>query len=235
MIEMGLGPELLSLRLYGSYARGDHDELSDIDVLAIYGHRPTADFQMALREHLTRRFGRNVDLAEYSSQRIEEFFRKGHLFAWHLYSESRALQNEWNDFFLTLGTPRPYSAAASDARGFLDLLRSTTHEALKPGVSLVYEAGLMYLASRNVAICTSYLMDGRPDFSRLALWNLCDRVGVDVGIDLNVYRKLMHCRFASIRGHRADEPSLSEINRGVEALAHACEVIIERICGRVPQ
>jgi predicted nucleotidyltransferase len=222
---------LVSLRVYGSFSRGDFDEWSDVDVLAVYGERPAKEEQEALRRHLARLYSRKVDVAEYSRPRIEKFFSHGHLFAWHLYSESKSLAAGRDDFFESLGPPAPYADAHSDAEGFLRLLRTSRREIMLAGSSLVYEAGMMYLASRNVAICSSYMMNNRPDFSRLALYNLCNQLQVRPTVSVAAYRTLMLCRFASIRGQEASAPAVGWTSAICKELESLCENVIH-LCSK---
>jgi predicted nucleotidyltransferase len=226
--ELSLPDSLLSLRLYGSFARGDHDDLSDVDVLAVYHTPPSDDARRTIGDQLSKMFTGKVDLAEYSRPRIEEFYQKGHLFAWHLHAESKNLAGGSDPFFDTLGMPAPYKAAHSDAVGFLELLRSTRKEVDKSGVSLIYEAGMMYLASRNVAICASYGLNNRPDFSRWAIYNVCKDLGIGPQIQRSEYEFLMRCRFASIRGHMSVVPLANWIVQTCQSLSLACEQVIER-------
>lgn len=219
---------VLSLRLYGSFGREDFDGLSDVDVLAVYETQPSDTIRSAVRDYLLRRFSRKVDLAEYARPRIEEFFKTGHLFAWHLYAESSSLAEGRDSFFDGLGPPAPYGAAHSDALGFLDLLRSSTQETLKAGVSLVYEAGLMYLASRNIGICTSYSLSERPDFSRYAIYEACRKLKVGEMLAREEYDRLIHCRFASIRGLPCIAPSQSWISEKCDILSSVCADVINR-------
>ena len=227
-VELTLPASLLSLRLYGSFSRGDYDELSDVDVLAVYGKRPSENVRNTVRQQLAKIFTGKVDLAEYSGPRIEEFYKNGHLFAWHLHAESKNLAAGRDSFFEALGAPAPYKAAHSDALGFLELLRTSREEANKAGVSFVYEAGLMYLASRNVAICASYWLNERPDFSRHAMYNVCERLSIEPQVARADYEGLIRCRFASIRGQMSIVPSSSWIVETCQSLSLVCQHIVER-------
>src|SRR5260221_12646618 len=147
---------VVSLRVYGSYCRGDYDDSSDIDVLAVHASPPDQTNRDSLKVSLERSFGRKVDLAEYSSERIREIFLKGHLFAWHLHSESMSLLPQEDAFFSSLGEPANYTDAEVDSNRFKTLLNSIPNELQKVGCSYVYEAGLAYLASRNVGLICSW-------------------------------------------------------------------------------
>lgn len=222
---------VISLRLYGSCCRGDSDELSDVDVLAVYEKTPTDKVRDAVHCQVKGMFNRKVDLAEYSAPRMREFFARGHLFAWHLFSESESLTSERDSFFEELGAPAPYKEARTDAGSFLELVRSGSREVYCKGASVIYEAGLAYLASRNVAICVSYALNGQPDFSRYAIYRVCQRLGVAIGVDRGDYERLIQCRFASIRGQVASDYSAEWFVGVSQLLELACEAVVEKTFG----
>jgi predicted nucleotidyltransferase len=72
-----------TLRLFGSYARGEQSESSDYDVLAVLNRSQIINEN--LKEQITALFEREISISWYSKERIELLFRMGHLFAWHLY------------------------------------------------------------------------------------------------------------------------------------------------------
>jgi predicted nucleotidyltransferase len=228
MNALSLPDSLLSLRVYGSFSRGDNDGLSDVDVLAVYGRRPTVDVRNAVRNEVAKVFPGKLDLAEYSKPRIAQFYKEGHLFAWHLYRESRNLSPSTDFFFEALGEPAPYKAALADAIGFAKLLRTSQDEIDKVGVSLVYEAGLMYLASRNVAICASYGFNKKPDFSRWAIYNVCSRLAIDALVERHDYEELIRCRFVSIRGRTGSVPTKDWLLKTAQSLLLTCDNLIEQ-------
>jgi predicted nucleotidyltransferase len=51
-----------SLALFGSLARGDDHETSDVDLLVVFESKPTFDNFMGLKLDLEDRLGRRVDL-----------------------------------------------------------------------------------------------------------------------------------------------------------------------------
>ena len=201
--------------LFGSRARGDCDESSDIDVLAVYGDSP----DIALREKVHRAahgiFDGNVVVAEYSKLRLNEFFAQGHLFAWHLFQEASPLNislahDEVPYFF---SRPAPYITGSTDARKFHDLLVSI-HDELKnsPG-SLVHEAGLTYLALRNIAMSISPGILPTIDFTRYSPFSVSDCLEIAPPCEHSEYVSLVAARHASQRGSVAPEISNETLQR----------------------
>jgi predicted nucleotidyltransferase len=101
--------------LFGSAARGDLDEASDIDVIAIYGSAVLDVRRCDIKAALTQRYGNRVALAEYSQVRIEEMFTQGHLFAWHLFNEAKPLKRNGSatEHAYSFPRPSPYGGWAS--------------------------------------------------------------------------------------------------------------------------
>jgi len=124
--------------LFGSPARGDADERSDIDVLAVVrsgsGTSTTENVLALVPAHLR---GRPPTIAWYGAGRIAEMFRQGHLFAWHLFYEGIPLY-ERDSFLQTLGSPTPYQDGWADIEAFRSILRAS--------------AGVRVMASRSNGI-----------------------------------------------------------------------------------
>ena len=60
-----------SLGVFGSVARGDDDEKSDLDILVTFEGKATFDRFMDLKLHLEDTFGRSVDLGTPDTLRPE--------------------------------------------------------------------------------------------------------------------------------------------------------------------
>lgn len=60
-----------SLSVFGSFARGEQEEGSDVDMLVDFAASPTLDSYMGLKERLEELLGRHVDLVTRRSMRNE--------------------------------------------------------------------------------------------------------------------------------------------------------------------
>ena len=188
--------------LFGSAARGDVDDASDTDVLLVYGGPCSASMRSATQAGVATAVGRPCSFAEYSRVRLLGLFAAGHLFAWHLHYEARALQVpglEIPEPFV-LGVPSPYTTAALDAGNFLELLGSVVARCGANCVSQVYECGLAYLALRNVGISLSAVVLRRPSFTRWAPFEVAEELGLSPPCKKNTYDQLAAARHASQRG-----------------------------------
>jgi predicted nucleotidyltransferase len=194
------------LFLFGSAARGDNDPTSDIDVLAVYPDVIDENHRDIILQKLKLEFGERVALAEYSSARIDEMFAEGHLFAWHLYSEAKQFffDESAKDNIYIFHKPEPYLNAEEDAMRFLDLLRSVDFKINSSTYgSPVHEAGLVYLALRNIGMALSSKHFNRPDFTRHSPFNLSTKMRIDPPCEPSTYNSMIAARHSSQRGFQA--------------------------------
>jgi len=207
--------------LFGSSARGDADSSSDTDVLLVYEHEPSILERQRAKELVFERLGKECSFGEYTSERLSGMFSDGHLFAWHLYLEARPLDVAgFSNVNLAFPQPEPYLYAVRDAMNFMDLLRSCVAEVGRKTASLVYEAGLGYVAIRNIGMSLSALALTRPEFDRHVAFKVARALGTASPCRLEEYDLLVAARHSSQRGF--DEPSL-DANVLLSTLNHALD------------
>lgn len=171
------------LYIFGSLARGEVSPTSDIDILVI--------------PFTTNRSLFPTEWSIYSPELVEEYFRKGRLFAWHLHLEARCIFTPNKISFLAaLGAPAPYSTMAQDIRELERLLKEAIEEIKSGTNSLVYELGIVYTAIRDIAMSASWALLGAPCFSRLAPYEL----PVSCPLPFMAYEDAMLARHSSTRG-----------------------------------
>lgn len=216
--------------LFGSSARGDADSSSDIDVLVVYEHEPSMLERQQTKGAVLDQLGKECSFGEYTSERLTAMFADGHLFAWHLHQEARALSVVGiGDIEFSFPRPSPYRSARRDARNFLELLASCARAVEGQTVSLVYEAGLGYVAIRNIGMSLSALALPRPEFDRYVSFKVARTLGTHPPCDLGYYDLLVSARHSSQRG--LDAPSLdasellSTLKRAVDWAEESLEVV----------
>src|SRR3546814_18957257 len=89
-----LPSNVVSIRLFGSMARGDYDDLSDVDVLVVVEDRSGKVPEEAVRAHLSPTICHPPTISWYGRKRLSTMFAEGHLFAWHLFHQSKSLWGE---------------------------------------------------------------------------------------------------------------------------------------------
>ncbi|MHB8623880.1 MAG: nucleotidyltransferase domain-containing protein [Sulfuricaulis sp.] len=186
------------LYLYGSGARGDALDDSDVDVLVVFGSKNTMRGSNVNLPHGTIPIGKKPDLSFYSLDRLRNMYRDGHLFAWHLHTEARFL-GEGHDYLSALGKPDPYSSVEEDVSPLRELLSSIKDAISKSPESLIYEAGLLYVCARNIAMCLSYDSPRGLTFSAYAPYWLANSDN-PFPIPRKRYELLRRARLAGTRG-----------------------------------
>lgn len=158
---------LVTSLLFGSCSRGDEDKQSDIDVLVVVDDGDTT-IDSATREAITTAFGARTELSVYSVSRLAEMFRTGHLFAWHLWQDSSPgpIPGTTPDLLANLGQPSPCPNALQEAKDLHEDLTACVRELRNGTNSPRFEAGLVYICLRNIAIQLSWYLPNGPTFSR---------------------------------------------------------------------
>ncbi len=198
--------EILSLRLFGSVARADSDVNSDLDVLAVLpSDRPLSS---DLKCTVERLFDQNASISWYSRRRIEEMFNEGHLFAWHLFNESLPLIP---DFIEGLGQPRNYEEAVADVESLIEILIPIPTQLDNCAGNAVYEAGLLFLCMRNIALSASWFSPTGLDFTRHSPFNTERTLGINFPITRKDYDVLIKCRLSGQRGFSSPKISSKDV------------------------
>ncbi|ANM14026.1 MULTISPECIES: nucleotidyltransferase domain-containing protein [unclassified Rhizobium] len=192
------GGTLLASYVFGSVGRGQADHLSDLDILAVVENakgKVPENVVLATVPATLRRMKSSISW--YGENRLREMFANGELFAWHLHRETRPLFDT-QGFLAKLGTPSPYRDTERDVASFIKVMREIPAQiALNQG-NAIYEAGLIYVCLRNIAMSASWDLCDAPDFSRYSIFNLggvprCPLSQVE-------FEQAMFCRMAGQRG-----------------------------------
>jgi predicted nucleotidyltransferase len=205
--------------LYGSHARGDADELSDIDMLVI---SESVDDPIDVSDLYPER---SASVTRYTWAELEGMVESGSLFLLHLELEGRPLTESPSvkgRLAAALSRLGRYKFAARDAQGFSDVLSDVRHS-LWDGGSLVYELATLGTVVRHTAIL-GCAMAGQPCFSRYEpvrrvseLWGTKGRWESDFDL---LYRYRLYAD-----GRLSKPPSAT-----LEFATHWCNLAEELIC-----
>jgi hypothetical protein len=154
-----------SVWLYGSFAPGDADAMSDVDLLVV---GEWAAPECLLPEPL-RHFPRSV--SSYELAEIEAMAECGSLFLRHIAAEGRPLHRTGQigeSVERLLAVLPPYRGARRDVRGFRLALRDIEESLSHDGV-LSYELAVLAGMLRHAAVLVTHL-SGATQFGRLDAW-----------------------------------------------------------------
>ncbi len=204
---------MVHIYAFGSLCRGDIDQDSDIDLLAIVdGHDDRFD---------------QFTYSVYSYDRILELWTEGNPFAWHLYREAKMIfSSDDRDFFEDLGCPKEYLAGYTDCQRFYEIFQQAKASYLASNTSKVFDLSAMFLGMRNFATCYSLGFTEVPTFSRNSAKELGDK---SIAIKAEVYDTLKQARILCTRATGdiiSDEkmveiePSFSKIEKWMVNILH---------------
>lgn len=193
--------DIIYLGYFGSVVRADSDESSDTDILCVLKDNSVAN-ELELRKaiHEETLALRNLDCSTYSHKRLIEMWKEGHLFAWHIYLESKPFKG-FEGFNEIMGLPSKYSNSSVDILRLRELLFDVRFSLNEKFISKVYEAGLIYVAVRNIGISASWYSSSGLNFSRMSPYSL--NIGgekINFPIPKYTYAKLVAARHAAMRG-----------------------------------
>ena len=187
--------------LFGSHARGEIDEGSDVDVLVVYDERELSN---ELTASLIDRYGENVDLSHYSYAGLAKLVDQRALFAWHLRREGVPVFHRKGRLEGMLQDMKPYDAHIRDL-GVLTMVFDDAVASLRNGWASSFDLGVVGTVIRNTGIIMHDLF-GSWDFSPKAPIRLAFVTGApSLPIDSELYAHLCSCRRASERGRSVDD------------------------------
>jgi predicted nucleotidyltransferase len=212
---------ILSVRLFGSRARGDAETCSDTDILCVM-ETVRNEVKSEAEDLIRRVYGADISVSFYSSRRLGEMFEYGHLFAWHIYNESRFLPGFSKcDWIETLGKPRPYTDAVRDVRELAEIMSSIPENLMECPANAIFEAGLLCLCLRNIAMSLSWYSAHGLSFSRFVPFEITPPFP-GPPINLNCYRQYLRCRHASTRGLTSEHVSPETVLSDAELCLEWC-------------
>ncbi|MBR9884377.1 MAG: nucleotidyltransferase [Oceanospirillales bacterium] len=169
---------------FGSVCRGEVDISSDIDMLAIVNGYDS-------------RFNPS-DYSIYSYERIQDLWKQGNPFAWHLFLESKLVYSQDGiDHLKSIGEPSAYKSGITDCENFREIFLSAKNSIDGSDLTEIFDLSSVFLAVRNFATCYSLHNEISPDFSRNSARNLGNH---SIPIDASTYSLLERSRVLCTRG-----------------------------------
>lgn len=207
---------VVCIRAFGSRTRGDHDSLSDRDVLIVLREVGRPEDPDSLERAVAATLGERIDAAIYSERHLRTLFREGHLFAWHLWRESKALGGTCPTLIEEIGPPAPNTDAAQEIDDLGLLLACLQPDA--SAETVVYDAGILYVVLRNAATSATWFFGPDAlDFSRRSPWGLEALGGPSSPLGEGDYEQLVRARKATTAGLTPPNITVAQLSRWREA------------------
>lgn len=190
--------------LYGSKARGDHDTVSDLDILVVENADYTSSLDLPIGASVVR-----YDWSEFSAMRDY-----GSLFLRHLKKEARILSGDiagQSRYLSILDTLPAYARTNHDIRAFEKAIDDSEDAIELDDTSFEFELSSIATVVRHASILGCYLA-GSPEFARcesVQLFCQVARLPADIAED---FSELYRYRIAVVReAGLPPKPSLSYV------------------------
>lgn len=210
--------DLIGVYVFGSVARGERDERSDLDLLAVVEDGKGKVDEREVLAFVPRDCRElEASISWYGRKRLRQMFANGELFAWHLHGEAKPIF-EFEPVLASFGQPSRYVDAVEDIASFRKVLSGIPEQIQMAPDNASYELGLVYVCLRNICMSASAVLNDKPDFSRYSPFNL--RGFKHVPLSVGEYDAAMACRMAGQRGMAPpsvmDLPSANSIFSRIE-------------------
>ncbi len=195
--------------LYGSHARGNNDESSDVDLFVAADPEISSDkIERFISVSLAR-----MSVSRYGWGEIRAMAKYGSLFLYHLRLEGHPLyeasqcSGTLGDILATLGD---YQHTERDLVGFLTVLRDIRDSLEENGVD-IFELAVLGTIIRHCSILGCWLI-GKPSFGRVEpVKQIVDALGLPSAIatefpELYRYRMYWEGRYARLGLRDAHDP-----------------------------
>lgn len=195
---MNIFENIEMVRVFGSRTRGDFDEFSDFDIIVVYNDLDALN-RGEIQKVIEAKFHSEVSISWYSQSKLDDYFQNGHLFAWHIYLESQKIDGLPDNYLSPSIIPNEYKNYKSDVQSLIRIIDSIRKALEKNPKNIIYEAGLLYVCCRNIAMSASSKLGDKMDFGRYSPFNLTKSKST-FPISKEEYKSLINCRLASMRG-----------------------------------
>ncbi|MFC1561235.1 nucleotidyltransferase domain-containing protein [Candidatus Latescibacterota bacterium] len=219
-----MDPNILSIIIYGSHARKDHDASSDFDLCILTKERQNHELNHEEIKEATGLFeAQNLNLVCYPDSVVDSMLKYGSLFLWHLKLEGKILYGE--DYFTNKVRKLKqfkthYEEIIYHLELFQDLLRSWIFLSIPNELDL----SIMFTLSRNACMVLSHKA-GKPSFGRLSSFSATKELFADLPMTIDEYLYLSNWKIIYERDCDSKHPlpnadEYKKILSAVEGLLH---------------
>lgn len=195
--------------LFGSVARGDQDEKSDIDILIVIDDCPEAEY-IKCKDKFSSVL--NVPVSWLSIYRINKIIKMhsiGSYFLWHIKKEGKVIYSRDNELATLLLSLPSYTSIKNDLKEYSEILSDIVDELDNQYICIEYELSVLASLVRNTCIAISFL-NGRLDFGRnsAVMYCVCKyqiNITIEEYSDLYRYRLYNAGKIKSVPSGKIDQ------------------------------
>lgn len=195
--------EVLAITLFGSAARGDFDDNSDVDIFLLVADVPF-DKLLHLQEWCATAFRLPTQsVSAYSARTAAAMATSGALLLWHLRLEGRVLFQRDGAADSLLRSLTPFTAFTIELETFNGLVDDVAEAWIAGRGPTELDLHVLQLVVRNVCILVTVFF-GTPTFGRMSAVERAKQLAPAVPVDLGIYRELCAWHLLFLRGHKSD-------------------------------
>lgn len=158
--------------LFGSVARKDDDEFSDIDILIVINECNENEY-IKYKKNFSRILQIPIEwISLYRFSKIEKMQQKGSYFLWHIKKEGIKLFSRYGELESLLKILPRYNYIEEDLNEYNQILNDIENELDNNEISINYELSVLASLVRNTCIALAYI-NNRFDFGRKSVIITC--------------------------------------------------------------
>jgi hypothetical protein len=215
--------DVLTVVEFGSAARGDDDEHSDIDLFIMCRDMPAENI-IELRNKCVRPgIGSAMNVSAYKQADVLEMAGSGSLFLWHLKLEGRVVFSKGGIFQNIVAKLRAYNGYEKNFKLYLQILGDVKESFDRRRTLNEFDYALLFTLARNT--CMQLCMrHGSPEFGRKSVYIRAKEIcGGALLMDEALYDHLFgwktwYERGVCVRGWDSTSYTCGSIIKGVERL-----------------
>jgi len=220
--------DLLSIVLFGSKAREDEDDFSDVDIFLLVEDIPQDRISEIIDIIKTRLPYNNIGISLYTLSSYKQLLREGSIFIWHLKLEGLIIYNKTNmDLFNKLA---PFNKFNENYLLYKKLFINTKSSLQENGIN-EYDLSHLFFLCRNICLLTCFKLKN-PTFGRMSVYEkLVEMVGfLPLSQENYIFLSKWRLNFTRASCFKLDFPTESKmlkILNDIEDLLSICKEIIE--------
>lgn len=161
--------------LFGSYARGEQDRYSDIDLLVIIQDCDGEEYRR-IKMQLSQELGMPLEwISLYEMHKIQEMARQGSYFMWHIKQEGRQLYARGSFQKDILANLPEYQNAWQDLEDYSIICKDIRCSLAEQYVDITYELSVLASIIRNTSMTIDFLK-GKMVFGRIQSVETCNAI-----------------------------------------------------------
>lgn len=222
--------DILSIIMFGSSARGESDDYSDVDVCVITRNHHSRSRLAIIKDYLSNKYSfKNADIIIYSAEQIENMYRYGSLFLWHLKLEGKTLYDD--SYFSELCDKlAKYDKHLSELNYHYELLKDVESSIENLCIVNEMDLGQLFTICRNTCMILAHF-NNQFAFGRKSAFSAANQIYFDLPLTEEEYIYLSRWKLRYERG-LFDElalPSLEKVNHFIKQTKTLIYFAIEKV------